>query len=57
MSYRDGWRHVDGWSERVLDYIAATEREWVGRGPGEWLPARPHAGQPTGGCSMIPTGR
>jgi 60 kDa SS-A/Ro ribonucleoprotein len=29
VSYGDGWTHIDGWSERVLDYIAATEAEAV----------------------------
>ena len=27
ISYGNGWMHVDGWSERVLDYIAAMEEE------------------------------
>jgi 60 kDa SS-A/Ro ribonucleoprotein len=27
ISYGNGWTHIDGWSERVLDYIAAMERE------------------------------
>jgi 60 kDa SS-A/Ro ribonucleoprotein len=27
VSYGNGWTHIDGWSERVLDYIAATEAE------------------------------
>ena len=26
VGYRNGWNHIDGWSERVLDYIAETER-------------------------------
>ena len=25
ISYGNGWMHIDGWSERVLDYIAAIE--------------------------------
>jgi len=27
VSYGNGWTHVDGWSERVVDYIAAVEFE------------------------------
>lgn len=27
VSYRDGWQHIDGWSERVLDYISELETE------------------------------
>jgi 60 kDa SS-A/Ro ribonucleoprotein len=27
VSYGNGWTHIDGWSERVIDYIAATEAE------------------------------
>jgi len=27
LSYGNGWTHVDGWSERVVDYIAAVELE------------------------------
>jgi 60 kDa SS-A/Ro ribonucleoprotein len=27
ISYGNGWTHIDGWSERVVDYIAATESE------------------------------
>ena len=27
ISYGNGWSHIDGWSDRVLDYIAETERE------------------------------
>jgi 60 kDa SS-A/Ro ribonucleoprotein len=27
VSYGHGWTHVDGWSERILDYIAAVELE------------------------------
>jgi hypothetical protein len=27
ISYGNGWTHVDGWSERILDYIAAAEEE------------------------------
>ncbi len=30
ISYGNGWTHIDGWSERVLDYIAAIERENAG---------------------------
>jgi len=29
ISYGNGWTHIDGWSERVLDYIAAAEAEKV----------------------------
>ena len=29
VSYGNGWVHIDGWSERVLDYIAAVESEAV----------------------------
>jgi 60 kDa SS-A/Ro ribonucleoprotein len=29
ISYGNGWTHIDGWSERVLDYIAAVEKEDV----------------------------
>jgi 60 kDa SS-A/Ro ribonucleoprotein len=29
VSYGNGWTHIDGWSERVADYIAATESESV----------------------------
>jgi 60 kDa SS-A/Ro ribonucleoprotein len=25
LSYGNGWTHVDGWSERIIDYIAAVE--------------------------------
>lgn len=25
VSYGNGWTHVDGWSERIVDYIAAVE--------------------------------
>ncbi len=25
VSYRDGWTHIDGWSERVIDYIREIE--------------------------------
>ena len=25
VSYGNGWTHVDGWSERIVDYIAAAE--------------------------------
>jgi 60 kDa SS-A/Ro ribonucleoprotein len=27
VSYGNGWTHIDGWSERIVDYIAATEEE------------------------------
>jgi 60 kDa SS-A/Ro ribonucleoprotein len=27
ISYGNGWAHIDGWSERIVDYIAATETE------------------------------
>jgi hypothetical protein len=27
ISYGRGWAHVDGWSERIVDYIAAVEEE------------------------------
>jgi len=27
IGYGNGWTHIDGWSERVLDYIAAVEKE------------------------------
>ena len=27
VSYGDGWQHIDGWSERVLDYIRELENE------------------------------
>jgi len=27
ISYGNGWTHIDGWSERVVDYIAASEGE------------------------------
>jgi hypothetical protein len=27
VSYTNGWTHIDGWSERVVDYITATESE------------------------------
>ena len=30
VSYGNGWTHVDGWSERIVDYIAAAETEAVG---------------------------
>ena len=29
VSYGNGWTHVDGWSERVVDYIAAVEAQAV----------------------------
>ena len=27
VSYGNGWTHIDGWSERVVDYIAIVEKE------------------------------
>jgi hypothetical protein len=27
ISYGNGWTHIDGWSERIVDYIAAVEKE------------------------------
>ena len=27
LSYGNGWTHIDGWSERVVDYIFAVEKE------------------------------
>jgi 60 kDa SS-A/Ro ribonucleoprotein len=30
VSYGNGWTHIDGWSERVVDYIAAVEKEKAG---------------------------
>ena len=27
LSYGNGWTHVDGWSERIVEYIAAVEGE------------------------------
>src|SRR5215468_4776964 len=27
ISYGNGWTHIDGWSERIIDYIAAVEAE------------------------------
>jgi 60 kDa SS-A/Ro ribonucleoprotein len=27
LSYGNGWTHIDGWSERVVDYITAVEKE------------------------------
>ena len=27
VSYGNGWTHIDGWSERIVDYIAAAEEE------------------------------
>ena len=27
VSYRNGWTHIDGWSERVLDYIMQCEQQ------------------------------
>lgn len=30
LSYGNGWTHIDGWSERIVDYIAAVEAETAG---------------------------
>ncbi len=30
VSYGTGWTHIDGWSERVLDFISDTEKELAG---------------------------
>jgi GNAT superfamily N-acetyltransferase len=27
LSYGNGWTHIDGWSERIVDYLAASESE------------------------------
>jgi 60 kDa SS-A/Ro ribonucleoprotein len=27
ISYGNGWTHIDGWSERIIDYISAVEAE------------------------------
>jgi len=27
VSYGNGWTHIDGWSERIVDYMAAVEAE------------------------------
>jgi hypothetical protein len=27
LSYGNGWTHIDGWSERVVDYVAAVGKE------------------------------
>ena len=27
LSYGNGWTHIDGWSERVVEYVAAVEKE------------------------------
>jgi 60 kDa SS-A/Ro ribonucleoprotein len=27
LSYGNGWAHIDGWSERVVEYIAAVEKK------------------------------
>ena len=27
VSYGNGWTHIDGWSERIVDYIGAAEAE------------------------------
>jgi hypothetical protein len=35
VSYGNDWTHIDGWSERVVDYIAAVETdraEYMNRG-------------------------
>lgn len=29
VSYRNGWNHIDGWSERVIDYIREFESDEV----------------------------
>ena len=29
VNYGNGWTHIDGWSERIVDYIAASESESV----------------------------
>ncbi|HUE56637.1 MAG TPA: TROVE domain-containing protein [Candidatus Udaeobacter sp.] len=29
ISYGNGWTHIDGWSERIVDYIAAVEARAV----------------------------
>ncbi len=29
ISYGNGWTHIDGWSERAVDYIAGVEKEAV----------------------------
>jgi TROVE domain-containing protein len=29
ISYGNGWTHIDGWSERVVDYIVGVEKEAV----------------------------
>ena len=31
VSYGNGWTHIDGWSERIVDYIAAVEMEAAAR--------------------------
>jgi 60 kDa SS-A/Ro ribonucleoprotein len=31
LSYGNGWTHIDGWSERVVDYMAAVEAEGESR--------------------------
>jgi 60 kDa SS-A/Ro ribonucleoprotein len=30
LSYGNGWTHIDGWSERIVDYIAAVEADTAG---------------------------
>ena len=30
LSYGNGWTLIDGWSERIVDYIAAVEAESAG---------------------------
>src|SRR5947207_10888347 len=30
VSYGNGWTHIDGWSERIVDYITAVEAEPAG---------------------------
>jgi hypothetical protein len=27
LGYGNGWTHINGWSERVIDYIQAIEKE------------------------------
>ncbi|MGB2621784.1 MAG: hypothetical protein WA857_17600 [Candidatus Acidiferrum sp.] len=27
VNYGNGWTHVDGWSERIVDYLASSEAE------------------------------
>jgi 60 kDa SS-A/Ro ribonucleoprotein len=30
LGYGNGWTHIDGWSERVFDYLVATEADGLG---------------------------